>query len=66
MCQTIHVTDIRDEAFEILEEQQNESGHLVSIADAELCERLWELDTADLDDFTDSGEACLVLPWEAS
>jgi hypothetical protein len=62
MCLMIHVTDLRDEAFEILEELQNENGHLVSIADAEFCEREWELDAPEFPELPELESDELVFP----
>ena len=60
MCQFVHVTDLRDEAFEILEENQNEDGHSVSLIDADQCEQAWERGDAEFADF----EFCGVLESE--
>lgn len=50
MCQLVHVRDLRDETLEILEEEQNENGHLMTVVDAEQYEQVWEADAAEFCD----------------
>ena len=42
MCQLVHVSGLRDETLEILEEEQDENGHLMTAVDADQCEQAWE------------------------
>ena len=65
MCQRVHVRDLRDETLEILEEEQNENGHLMTVVDADQYEQAWE---ADAPEFGDLGEIGLAVgaDWDAA
>ena len=50
MCQLVHVNELRNETLEILEEEQNENGHLLTVIDADQYEQAWEADAPEFDD----------------
>ena len=57
MCQLVHVTELRNETLAILEEEQNENGHLMTVADADQYEQAWEADSSEFCDLLELASA---------
>ena len=57
MCQLVHVNELRNETLEILGEEQDEHGGLMTAADADQYEQSWE---AESPEFFDLDEIALA------
>ena len=50
MCQLVHVSELCIEALDILQETQQDNGHLMTAVDADQFEQAWEAESPEFSD----------------